>query len=284
MYQLLKAIKEYIKSEWLNLKNNHRLKLLSIIILVILYPLTISLAISSFILGILSYLLPGKKEYDKSTYKKVTERTYLSTIFDMGNSAEYHTWNILNSQPGHKKVLINLYIPNGDHTNEIDSILINKYGIFVIESKGYSGWIFGNENHKNWTQVLGHYKNRFYNPILQNEKHILALKKILNKEDNRIFRSYIVFSERCTLKSIKVFKSNVKVIQRHDLNDTLNKDYKLYGEVLNNEEIEKIYNKLFKYMYPDENTKKEHINYIQNFKNKSNVRVARRVQTRAYAT
>ena len=269
MYQLLKAIKEYIKSEWLNLKNHHRLKLLSIIILIIFYPLTIPITILGFILGFLSYLLPGKKEYDKSTYKNITKRTYFTTMFDMGNSAEYHTWNILNSQPGNKKVLINLYIPNGDHTSEIDSILINKYGIFVIESKGYSGWIFGNENYKNWTQVLYRNKNRFYNPIMQNRNHILALKNILNIDDNTIFRSYIVFSERCTLKCIKVFKSNIKVIQRHDLNDTLNKDYELYGEVLNNEDIEKMYNKLFQYMYPDENTKKEHIKYIENLKNKS---------------
>lgn len=266
MYQLLKAIKEYIKSEWLNLKNHHRLKLLSIIILIIFYPLTLPIGIVCFLLGFIVSLLPGKKEYDKSTFKKVTRRTYLFTIFDRGNSAEYHTWNILNSQPGHKKVLINLYIPNGDHTTEIDSILINQYGIFVIESKGYSGWIFGNENHKTWTQVLYRNKNRFYNPILQNRNHILALKKILNIDDNTIFRSYIVFSERCTLKSIKVFKSNVKVIQRHDLNDTLNKDYELYGKVLNDQDIEKIYNKLFQYMYPDENTKKEHIDYIENLK------------------
>lgn len=266
MKALFKSIKEYIKSEWLNLKNNHQLKLLSIIILVILYPLTIPLAISGFILGMLSYLLPGKKEYDKSTYKNITNKTYFTTIFNMGNSAEYHTWNIINSQSGHKKVLINLYVPNGNHTTEIDSILINKYGIFVIESKGYSGWIFGNENDINWTQVLYRNKNTFYNPIIQNRNHILALKNILNIDDNTIFRSYIVFSERCTLKNIKVFKANVKVIQRHDLNDTLNKDYELYGEVLTSEEIEKIYNKLFQYMYPDENTKKEHINYIKNLK------------------
>ena len=266
MKSLFKSIKEYIKSEWLELKNHHRLKLLSIIILIIFYPLTIPIGIVAFLLGGIVSLLPGKKEYDKSTYKKVTQRTYLSTIFDMGNSAEYHTWKILNSQPGHKKVLINLYIPNGGHTSEIDSILINQYGIFVIESKGYSGWIFGNENHRNWTQIIYKNKNRFYNPILQNRNHILALKDILNIDNNTIFRSYIVFSERCTLKSIKVFKSNVKVIQRHDLNDTLNKDYELYGEVLKNEDVEKIYNKLFQYMYPDEDTKNEHINYIENLK------------------
>lgn len=262
--KLLKAIKEYIKSEWLNLKNHHRLKLLSIIVLIMFYPITVPIIIMSFLFGCLLALLPGKKEYDKSIYKIITKRTYFDTFFDKGNIAEYYTWKILDSQPEHKKVLINLYVPNDNHTSEIDSILINKYGIFVIESKGYSGWIFGNEKDRTWTQVIYRNKNKFYSPILQNQNHILTLKKILNINDDTIFRSYIVFSERCTLKSIKVFKSNIKVIQRHQLNDILKKDYELYGEVLSNEDIEKINKKLLQYMYVDENIKKDHINHIKN--------------------
>lgn len=61
------AIKRYLKSEWYNFKNYHKIKLI--------------------------------------------------------------TWRILNNQSEYKKVLINLYIPNELRTSEIDSILINKYGI-----------------------------------------------------------------------------------------------------------------------------------------------------------
>lgn len=41
---------------------------------------------------------------------------------------------------------INCYIPNrsGDKT-EIDMIMLCQKGIYVIENKNYSGWIFGNE-------------------------------------------------------------------------------------------------------------------------------------------
>ena len=42
------------------------------------------------------------------------------------------------------KILRNVYIPkdNGE-TTEIDVVYITQKGIFVIESKNYSGWIFG---------------------------------------------------------------------------------------------------------------------------------------------
>ena len=44
------------------------------------------------------------------------------------------------------RTLRNVYIPkdNGE-TSEIDVVYITQKGIFVFESKNYSGWIFGDE-------------------------------------------------------------------------------------------------------------------------------------------
>lgn len=145
-------------------------------------------------------------------------------------------------------------------------MLINKYGIFVIESKGYSGWIFGNETQKNWKQVIYKSKNGFYNPIIQNRNHIKALASILEIKDVNIFRSYIVFSERCELKNITVSKPNVRVIKRHQLQNTLNEDYKKYGIVFSNSQIRNFSDKLTKYMFTNDDTKKEHIKYIEKIK------------------
>ena len=44
-------------------------------------------------------------------------------------------------------------------------------------------------------------KNSFYNPILQNRTHIKALSNILGKPLSD-FTSYVVFSERCSLKKV----------------------------------------------------------------------------------
>ena len=37
-------------------------------------------------------------------------------------------------------------------SSQIDHIVISIYGIFVIETKNYSGWIHGNEKSEYWTQ------------------------------------------------------------------------------------------------------------------------------------
>lgn len=122
---------------------------------------------------------------------------------DPGEFGEYLITYALenNNIGGYLKVLKNLYIPIGyGKTTEIDVVMIHRKGIFVFESKNYSGWIFGSRNDRYWTQSLkGGQKNRFYNPILQNQTHINALSRIL-KIDSDKFISMIIFSERCTLK------------------------------------------------------------------------------------
>ena len=52
------------------------------------------------------------------------------------------------------KVLRNVYIPkDNNETSEIDVLFITQKGIFVIESKNYSGWIFGSEKQYKWTMI-----------------------------------------------------------------------------------------------------------------------------------
>lgn len=38
-----------------------------------------------------------------------------------------------------------LFESNG-HSTQIDHIVVSPYGVFVIETKGYKGWILGGEN------------------------------------------------------------------------------------------------------------------------------------------
>lgn len=67
------------------------------------------------------------------------------------------------------------------HTVQVDHILINSRGIFVIETKNYSGRIYGKENSLEWTQVLnyGKVKNKLYNPLKQNKSHVYHISKLL---------------------------------------------------------------------------------------------------------
>lgn len=114
-------------------------------------------------------------------------------------------------------VLKNIYLPLKGRTTEIDVLMIHEKGIFVFESKNYSGWIFGDAEQLNWVQSLQNgQKNKFYNPIRQNRTHIKALAEYLNLPAFS-FISYIVFSERCTLKKVPADTENVVIVRRPDM-------------------------------------------------------------------
>lgn len=73
-----------------------------------------------------------------------------------GQFGEFSTEYALTNHhlPGELVVLKNVYVPYQGRTSEIDLLMIHEKGIFVFESKNYSGWIFGSADQLNWTQSL----------------------------------------------------------------------------------------------------------------------------------
>ena len=161
------------------------------------------------------------------------------------------------------KILRNLYLPTEEGgTSEIDLIYITQKGILVIESKNYSGWIFGRQYDQYWTQSLpNHSKNRFYNPIRQNYNHIKWLQQYLEL-DIPLF-SFIVFSERCTLKNISLKDDSVFVMKRNDLRSYIKKVWKDHPDALTPEQITQISEKLFPLTQVDAAQKAAHIEAIR---------------------
>ena len=98
----------------------------------------------------------------------------------------------------------NLTIPsNHNGSSQIDHLVVSRFGIFVIESKDYKGWIFGNENEEQWTQSLpgGRNKFQFQNPIRQNWSHIMALGTLMPFIPKDAFQSIVVFTDSCEIKT-----------------------------------------------------------------------------------
>ena len=96
----------------------------------------------------------------------------------------------------HYKVLDDLMLPSRGNTNttQIDHIVVSDFGIFCIETKSYSGWIFGNARQQHWTQVLYRYKKKFYNPLRQNYAHIKAVEAIVSPKYPKVpIRGFIAF-------------------------------------------------------------------------------------------
>mgnify|MGYP003292999584 CR=1 FL=1 len=125
-----------------------------------------------------------------------------------------------------KAIFHDLYLQknNGEYT-QIDLIVATPQGLITIEVKDYSGWIFGNENQKYWTQLLnyGKEKYRFYNPIKQNEGHIKALQEQSLQFANLPIFNVVLFAGNCTLKDVTYISANTYVGYDNDIAYILNK-------------------------------------------------------------
>lgn len=158
--------------------------------------------------------------------------------------------------------LNNIYLPTfGRGITQIDHIIISIYGIFVIETKNYNGWIYGKKYEKNWTQVLHQTKPRFTNPLHQNYGHIKNISEILKIPENK-FHSIIMFIGECEFKTEMpnnvLLKGYIKYIKSKTEKILTEK------EVTNTIEGIKAYRKPNNYK-----TRKKHIEYIKNTYTKS---------------
>ena len=97
-------------------------------------------------------------------------------------------------------LLNNVTLPTADGTTQIDHVLVADTGIFVIETKHYSGWIFGKPSDSQWTQTIYNHKSRFQNPLRQNFAHVKTLQALFELPENH-FHSVVVFTGAAEFKS-----------------------------------------------------------------------------------
>ncbi len=77
-------------------------------------------------------------------------------------------------------------IPSNHGTTQVDHILVSPFGIFVVETKNYKGWIYGSEDQSTWTQVIYKSKHKFQNPLRQTHRHKKVLSKYLGVKESTI--------------------------------------------------------------------------------------------------
>ncbi len=98
------------------------------------------------------------------------------------------------------RLIPDLMLPTPDGTTQIDHVIVSRYGIFVLETKTYKGWIYGDESEPQWTQVIYKHKERFQNPLRQNFKHVKTLSELTGIPMD-YFKSVVVFVGDSTFKT-----------------------------------------------------------------------------------
>lgn len=148
--------------------------------------------------------------------------------------------------PGRGKILMNLQIPvDSGKTTEIDLLLIHETGLCVFEIKHYKGTVYGKPNEETWMQYFRTASDHlFRNPVLQNEYHIQALKKMF---PGLPMQSFVVFSNNeCKLQA-ELDCSDVHVCMLDELNAVFHSAVAYKPAILTGEQIDNLFNELLPY-------------------------------------
>ncbi|MES2749061.1 MAG: nuclease-related domain-containing protein [Patescibacteria group bacterium] len=140
------------------------------------------------------------------------------------NDSERRVVRILAEGLNHNEYFIynNLILPSSHSTStEIDHVVVSRFGIFVIETKDSSGWIFGSKSNEKWTaRYLTGKKFILRNPLWQNYGHVETLKKLMPfVEEN--FINLVVFTGSGVFKTERI----KNVVYAHELVENI----KSYG-------------------------------------------------------
>jgi hypothetical protein len=183
--------------------------------------------------------------------------------FLIGRSGEsFVSGELFQLDPAHYKVLNNLLLPSRSHskTTQIDHVVVSNFGIFCIETKAYSGWIFGNANQEYWTQVIFRYKKRFYNPLRQNYAHVKAVEYLIKPYYPKLsVVSFIAFPYADKLKI-----SGTDLVGH--MRDVVNKIKSFTNQILSDTERDNIYGILERTNIHDKEVRKSHNRTVKDLK------------------
>ena len=206
--------------------------------------------------------------YISSDYSVLSDKSYFKVKSDKGAFGEYLIFKKLEKLPFFKQMIINAYVSKNDNQNtEIDIIMICAKGIFVFESKNYSGTISGNEYDVKIKQnIKGNLIFR-YNPIKQNENHIKHLKSYLKNINPDYFKSVIVFGDNSDITNFKCSGKGYILTKTSRLLQDI--DFDSCEDVLSCNDINSIYSILLNNVFVSEKVKKKHSENVRQIQEKS---------------
>lgn len=205
----------------------------------------ISILVIAIILAFLYFatFLPSQAKF-RGMLGEHTVAYYLNKLPE-----DYYLWN-------------DIVLQQNGYSVQIDHVVISIYGIFVIETKNYTGNIIGNDDCDQWTKNVYGYKYHFGNPIKQNHSHVNALRKLFSMPEH-FFIPIVVFlpgaNLHCNTRGIILYASQLlDEIYKHKTQVITLDDVKRLSTILNAETIE------------TKDTRKEHLNKVYERINKKN--------------
>lgn len=182
-------------------------------------------------------------------------RALRAAIMGKGAYAEEKVARRLARLPEEYHVFNDVYIRNGNRSVQIDHVVISKYGIFVIETKNYQGWVYGSANAEHWTQNIYGHKNQLYNPTRQNSSHVGALCNLFRITRDKTI-PIIVFAGSATVRC----SADCYVIYLNQLRRVIDSHK---GIQFTDEQVLQMIEKLSAALITEKNHKREHVREVR---------------------
>ncbi len=148
----------------------------------------------------------------------------------------------------------NIIIPGSNGTAQIDHVLISQFGIFIVETKNKTGWIYGSADQATWTQTLGRKKYSFQNPLKQTYRQKKVLSHFLGVAETKIFL-IVYFVGDCSFKTD---------MPKNVIKSGIGRYIKAFQEVLlSNDEVSLVIQQLSKHVESSDLTNSDHIKSLK---------------------
>ena len=171
-----------------------------------------------------------------------------------GWAGEHWVKQALKELPENEYIILNdICIMVSGIYHQIDHIVVSKYGLFVIETKHYNGFITGEEYDKYWIRHVGKNKYYYLNPIRQNYGHVKAIAELLHISESKVHNIVCV-----TSKADLRIKHNGELTRNYNLVNKIMSFKK--DEIENTNDIVKTINRI---NITDSETRKMYINMIR---------------------
>lgn len=131
--------------------------------IVFLLQKTYPISIACLVVGICMYIIYHRK----------------SRILASGLEGEKKAREYLSHLPNDYLVLNNIPLEKDGRRTELDSVVVSKFGIYIVEVKNHGGIISGDKDAAMWTQTKHGDKQEMKNPLKQLRFQTFLLKDIL---------------------------------------------------------------------------------------------------------
>lgn len=117
----------------------------------------------------------------------------IANMLQQGIDCENHVANSLETLPSNYYVLNNVGIKDNMGRSEIDSLVVSKNGIWIVEVKSHIGSIYGEEEDNVWDyERANRQDDEIENPLKQSYRQMKILKNIFDDKGIDVFVKYCV--------------------------------------------------------------------------------------------